>query len=370
MVRIRLQELQILGNLIDTSFLKNLGVNMRALLTGGAGFIGSHLVKTLLAQGYTVDCVDNLSTGSLQNIAGHAEKSTFRFFLGSADDQKLMEPLIKDADVIYHLAASVGVKNIMTHTVQSIENNLFTTALNLKLATKYKKRIFLFSTSEVYGKANRFPFDEDDDAILGPVSKLRWSYAASKLVDDYLARAYYCEAGTPLTIVRLFNTIGTGQVGHYGMVVPRFFQQARANESITVYGDGTQTRCFTDVRDVVNILQSLIFNTRSHGELINIGSTEEITILELARRIKLVTGSKSEVRLVPFEEVYGPNFEDMGRRVPSIKKLKSITNLELRYRLSDTLNWIEAHDRREGDESLPIPRMPLQRRIQAVTPLT
>ena len=324
---------------------------MRALLTGGAGFIGSHLAKTLLSHGYAVDCVDNLSTGSLQNVAEHLKNPKFRFFLGGADDQTLIEPLLKSADVIYHLAASVGVRNIMQNTVHSIENNLFTTALNLRLANKYKKRIFIFSTSEVYGKANRFPFEEEDDAILGPVSKIRWSYAASKLVDDYLARAYYVEEKTPLTIVRLFNTIGTGQVGHYGMVVPRFFQQARLNESITVYGDGSQTRCFTDVRDVVATLYALIPNERSHGELINIGSTEEITILDLARRIKTVTNSSSELQLVSFESVYGPHFEDMGRRVPSIKKLKSITNLDMQFNLTQTLSWIDTYDRAIKDAS-------------------
>jgi UDP-glucose 4-epimerase len=317
---------------------------MRAVLTGGAGFVGSHLARTLLDQGFAVDCVDNLSTGSWANITDLLQNPKFQFFLGRAEDQALIEPLIEGCDVVFHLAASVGVKNIMVNTIHSIENNIFSTSLILKLVTKHKKRIFIFSTSEVFGKSTKFPFHEDDDIVLGPVNKLRWSYAASKLVDDYLALAYYHEKKTAVTIVRLFNTIGTGQVGHYGMVVPRFFQQARANQSITIYGSGKQTRCFTDVRDVVAALSLLMDNPKSHGELINIGSTEEVSILELASRIKDLTRSRSGLKLIPFEEAYGPQFEDMGRRVPSLKKLEEMTGFKMRYTLADTLAWIETYD--------------------------
>jgi UDP-glucose 4-epimerase len=317
---------------------------MRALLTGGAGFIGSHLAGALLGSGYKVDCVDNLTTGSWENISALSQNPNFKFYLGSAEDPKLLEPVAEKADVIYHLAASVGVKNIMQNTVRSIENNIFATALVLRLAEKYRKRTFIFSTSEIYGKTNHFPFSEEDDIVFGPINKLRWSYAASKLVDDYLARAYFCEKNTPVTIVRLFNTIGSGQVGHYGMVVPRFFSQARAGEDITVYGDGKQTRCFTDVRDVISILKLLIDNTNSFGELINVGTDEEISIYDLAHKIRGVTGSTSKIKNIPFEDVYGPHFEDMGRRVPNISKLHKITNYRLKYKLEDTLRWIENYD--------------------------
>lgn len=331
---------------------------MRALLTGGAGFIGSHLAKSLLAHGFSVDCVDNLTTGSWENISALAQDPGFRFFLGGAEDEKLMTPLVDQADIVYHLAASVGVKNIMMNTIQSIENNILSTALMLRLSDKFNKRIFIFSTSEVYGKTNCFPFGEEDDIVFGPVSKLRWSYAASKLVDDYLARAYFVQKNTPVTIVRLFNTIGTGQVGHYGMVVPRFFAQARSNQDITVYGTGRQTRCFTDVRDVVEILRLLNDNDGSHGELINIGSTEEVSILDLAQKIKTVTRSNSSIKIVPYEEVYGPHFEDMGRRVPSVTKLKNLTNYSFRYFLSDTLSWIQKHDSRNESALGTLPLSP------------
>jgi UDP-glucose 4-epimerase len=331
---------------------------MRALLTGGAGFIGSHLTRALLAHGFSVDCVDNLSTGSWENVSALTKNPNYRFFLCGAEDAAIMTPLVKEADVIYHLAASVGVKNIMQNTISSIENNIFATALVLRLADQLKKRTFIFSTSEVYGKTNLFPFGEEDDIVFGPVSKLRWSYAASKLVDDYLARAYFVERNTPVTIVRLFNTIGTGQVGHYGMVVPRFFNQARKNEPIAVYGNGKQTRCFTDVRDVIEILRILIPIKGSYGELINIGSHEEVSILQLAEKIKEVTGSSSQLTLIPFEEAYGPNFEDMQRRVPSTKKLFSITQYQFRYTLKDTLNWIEDnHSELSSDISLASPMM-------------
>lgn len=320
---------------------------MRALLTGGAGFIGSHLAKALISEGFHVDVVDNLSTGSKANISSLQGNARFRFFQGQAEDPALMEPLIQACDVVYHLAASVGVKNIMLNCVESIENNLFSTALVLRLGDKHKKRIFIFSTSEVYGKTQKFPFAEEDDIVLGPVSKLRWSYAASKLVDDYLARSYFCQNNTAVTMVRLFNTIGVGQVGHYGMVVPRFFQQARAHQPLTVYGDGNQTRCFTDVRDVCEALRLLIPVNASHGELVNIGNDGEISIRNLAEKIKAVVGSSSPLEFVNYEKVYGQHFEDMDRRVPSHQKLQSLTGFSFRYNLSDTLRWIEA-DYRES----------------------
>ena len=328
---------------------------MRALLTGGAGFIGSNLAARLLSLGYAVDCVDNLSTGSRANVAHLTDNPKFRLFVGNAEEEALVEPLLMDADVVYHLAASVGVKNIMQKTIASIENNIFSTALVLRLAEKHNKRIFIFSTSEVYGKSLKFPFAEDDDVVLGPASKLRWSYAASKLVDDFLAISYFTERKTEVTVVRLFNTIGVGQVGHYGMVVPRFLTQARNNEPITIYGDGSQTRCFTDVRDVTNVLCQLIPVRSSLGEVINIGSNEEISVLQLATKIKALTNSTSTFTYVGFEEAYGPSFEDMARRVPCQEKLKQILGYSFQYRIDDTLDWLMATSTSKVKRSSSIP---------------
>ena len=313
---------------------------MRFILTGGAGFIGSHLTNALLTQGHEVTVLDNLSTGRIENLETFMHNARFRFIRSDVTDASLLESQVALSDVVFHLAACVGVQNVVDDPIYCIENNLNGTSLVLRFAAEYDKRVMTFSTSEVYGKANKFPFGEDDDVVLGPAHRLRWSYAASKLVDDYLARAYFEKHRTRVTTVRLFNTIGQGQLGHYGMVVPRFFKQAMAGAPITVYGDGAQTRCFTDVRDVVRALILLVENPHCHGELINIGCPKEISIYNLAERIRDLVGSSSPIMLVSYAEAYGQNFEDMNRRVPNTLKLRQLTGFEFQYDLQQTLDWI------------------------------
>lgn len=313
---------------------------MNILMTGGAGFIGSHLTEAFLKKGYFVTCVDNLSTGSYKNIQHYKSLPNYKFVFGSVESLPSLETLIADADCVFHLAASVGVKNVVENPIHCIENNVFCTSLILRLADRYKKRVLTFSTSEVYGKTKSFPFKEENDITLGPVHKLRWAYAASKLIDDYLSRAYFTEKNTAVTIVRLFNTIGRGQVGHYGMVVPRFFEAALAGKPITVYGTGEQSRCFSDVRDVVASLIALIDCPESYGELVNIGTPNEVSIRDLAAQVKSLTNSPSEIRYISFTDAYGENFEDMDRRVPCNEKLIRLTGYHFKYNLADTLGWI------------------------------
>jgi UDP-glucose 4-epimerase len=314
---------------------------MKILVTGGAGFVGSHLIHALLNSGHKVECIDNLSTGSYDNVTLFHNNPNYRFHFSSVEHLGILEQLTQDCDVLFHLAASVGVKNIVENPIHCIENNVFCTSMLLKYADKFGKRIITFSTSEVYGKATKFPFSEEDDIVLGPVHKLRWAYAASKLIDDYLSRAYFEQKNTAVTIVRLFNTIGQRQVGHYGMVVPRFFEAAMTNQDIQVHGSGEQTRCFTDVRDVVGALLSVIDCRETHGELINIGTPNEISINALAMLIKEMTHSKSNIRHISYESAYGKNFEDMNRRVPSNDKLTQLTGYKFKYELLDTLRWIQ-----------------------------
>lgn len=313
---------------------------MHILLTGGAGFIGHHLARHFLAKGKKVVAVDDLSTGRRSNLSQFMNHPTFRFVEGSARDEALMEPLVAQASVIYNLAASVGVQKIFSDPIECIENNTQIGSLMLRLASKHQKRIFMFSTSEIYGKTETFPFAESSNITIGSCDKLRWSYACSKVLDDYLARAYFEKRGLPVTMVRLFNTIGVNQVGQYGMVVPRLMNQAINNEPLTVYGTGEQTRCFTDVRDVVTALDILIDNQRSIGELINLGTSNEISITNLARKIIQLTGSKSKIESISYDDAYGVGFEDMDRRVASAEKLKSISGYQFQYQLDQTLRWI------------------------------
>jgi UDP-glucose 4-epimerase len=313
---------------------------MKYLLTGGAGFIGHHITQKLLEDQHQVVAVDNFSTGNKNNIVDFLANKNYTFVMGNAKDPNLLTPLVEKSDVIFNLAASVGVQKIINQPVESIENNIFIASNLLTLAERFKKRILMFSTSEVYGKSPKFPFEEDDDIVLGPYKKMRWSYATSKLIDDFLSRAYFEQNQTAVTMVRLFNTIGTGQVGHYGMVVPRFFDQAMANKTMTVYGTGQQSRCFTDVRDVVNALLSLVDCAKSYGELINIGAQHETKILELAQQIKYLCQSESKIEIYPYEHGYGQNFEDMDRRLPCCEKLASLTGYRMQYSLGDTLGWI------------------------------
>ncbi len=313
---------------------------MPILLTGGAGFIGHHLTRYLLNSGEEVVSVDNLSTGSVNNLRNFHSNKSFKFIEGDARDPKLMEPLIANASVIFNLAASVGVQKIFNDPIECIENNTQVGSTVLKLASKHNRRLFMFSTSEIYGKTEVFPFAESSNITLGAYDKLRWSYACSKVLDDYLARAYFEKRNLPVTIVRLFNCIGAQQVGAYGMVVPRLMNQALNNEHLSVYGTGEQTRSFTDVRDVVRALYGLIGNEKSIGELINLGTSNEISIVDLAKKIIRVTGSRSEIQFKTYEEAYGPGFEDMDRRVACTDKLTQISGFQFKYGLDDTLSWI------------------------------
>jgi UDP-glucose 4-epimerase len=295
---------------------------MNVLITGGAGFIGSHLAERLLEQGEQVRVIDNLSTGSAQNIQHLKSVRGFQCFTDTITNLRLMKELIDEADVIYHLAAAVGVRLIVESPTQAMETNIRGTEVVLELAAKKKKRVLITSTSEVYGKRNHVPFREDDDLVLGPPDKGRWSYACSKLIDEFLAVAYWKESGLPTVIARLFNVVGPRQTGRYGMVIPNLVKQALSGREMTVFGDGSQCRCFTHVNDAVGALVALAESPATNGEVYNIGSTEEISILELAHKIKKMTGSDSRIVLVSYEKAYKDGFEDMMRRVPDLAKIE------------------------------------------------
>jgi UDP-glucose 4-epimerase len=297
---------------------------MRALITGGAGFVGSHLTEALLDRKWEVTVIDDLSTGSIDNIALYKECRGFRYIVDTVFNRPLMAELVDWADVVFHLAAAVGVRLIIDSPVRTMETNIKATELVLELAAKKGKPVLISSTSEVYGKLDKPFFCEDDDLVLGPTSKARWSYAASKIVDEFLAGAYFKEKGLPVVVVRMFNTIGPRQTGQYGMVVPRFIKQALSGEPITVYADGTQSRSFTWVGDVIEAMISLTQQPRAFGEVINIGHTKEITIHELALLVKQLTESKSEIIFVPYEQAYEAGFEDMQRRLPDLSKIREL----------------------------------------------
>jgi UDP-glucose 4-epimerase len=293
---------------------------MNYLITGGAGFIGSHLAEALLIRGVNVGVIDDLSTGSILNIEHLKANPQFYYVVDTVMNRGVLSEMVDRADVIIHLAAAVGVRLIVESPVRTIETNIKGTEMVLELASKKKKKVMIASTSEVYGKASKVPFCEDDDLVLGPTDKGRWSYAGSKIIDEFLALAYWKEKRVPTIVVRLFNTIGPRQTGQYGMVVPRFITQARQGEPITVYGDGSQRRCFTWVGDVVEAIISLSEHPGAVGEIFNLGSAEEVTILELAHRVKDITESGSPIVFVPYEQAYAAGFEDMPRRVPSVEK--------------------------------------------------
>jgi UDP-glucose 4-epimerase len=321
---------------------------MRYLITGGAGFIGSHLSEELLRRGHEVFIVDDLSTGSIRNIQHLKTHDRFHYTVDTCANAQLMAELVDGCDRIYHLAAAVGVKLIVESPVRTIETNIRLTEILLAMANKKKRPIFIASTSEVYGKNDRFPFREDGDLVMGATTKGRWSYACSKAIDEFLAIAYWKEKKLPTVVGRLFNTVGPRQTGQYGMVVPNFVRQALAGQPITVYGDGKQSRCFTHVRDVVQALIALMDKPEAVGHVFNIGNNSEITIGELAVLVKELTGSKSEIVHVPYEKAYEEGFEDMPRRVPDLSKIESLTGWRpvtpLRQILLDV---IEQH-KREG----------------------
>jgi UDP-glucose 4-epimerase len=295
-----------------------------SLITGGAGFIGSHLAERLLEAGNDVTVVDDLSTGSIRNIDAYRENPRFSYHIASIMDYPLMAELVDRADEVYHLAAAVGVRLIVEKPVQTIETNIRGTEIVLTLAARKKKRVLITSSSEVYGKSSKVPFGETDDLVLGSTHRPRWGYACSKAIDEFLALAYHREQGLPAIVVRLFNTVGPRQTGEYGMVVPRFVKQALAGEPISVYGDGSQSRAFADVSDVIDGLTALMHERRAAGRVFNVGNDREITIADLARLVKQKTGSSSEIVFVPFETAYDENFEDLARRVPDLSRIKAI----------------------------------------------
>ncbi|HEX7793273.1 MAG TPA: GDP-mannose 4,6-dehydratase [Vicinamibacterales bacterium] len=310
---------------------------MRALITGGAGFIGSHLSEALLDAGHHVIILDNLSTGSIDNITHLKGRAGFSYHIESVNNEPLLAELIDQADVVFHFAAAVGVRLIVEQPVHTIETNVHGTEVVLKHANKKKKLVFLASTSEVYGKSDDVPFREDSDLVLGATAKHRWAYACSKAIDEFLALAYWKERKLPIVIVRFFNTVGPRQTGQYGMVIPNFVRQALAGEAITVFGDGTQSRSFTHVTDVVGALIALMNEPKAIGQVINIGHTEEITMRALAERVRSLTGSTSSIRLVPYDEAYESGFEDMPRRLPDLSKIQSMIGYRPRFSLDDIL---------------------------------
>ncbi len=315
---------------------------MKALITGGAGFIGSHLSEILLAGGHQVVAIDDLSTGSETNIRHLFGQPGFHFVLETIMNEAVLDRLISECDMIFHLAAAVGVELIVRDPVHTIETNVLGTSIVLRIANRYRRKVILASTSEIYGKSADVPFKEDGDRVMGSTTRTRWAYANSKATDEFLALAYHKQRGLPVVICRFFNTIGPRQTGRYGMVVPRFVRQALQDQSLTVYGDGQQSRCFADVMDVTHAVLELAAHSGAVGEIFNLGSTEEVTILELAQRVITLTGSASSIVMVPYDKAYEPGFEDMRRRVPDISRAAALIGYRPRYSLDDTLRRIIA----------------------------
>ena len=313
---------------------------MRVLITGGAGFIGSHLSETYLQRGDEVFIIDDLSTGSIENIRHLKDHPRFHYTIESIHNQPVTAELVDQCDVIFHLAAAVGVKLIVESPVRTIENNVHGTEVVLSLANKKKKKVLVASTSEVYGLSAEVPFREDGNLVMGATNKGRWSYACSKAIDEFLALAYWREKKLPTIVVRLFNTVGPRQTGQYGMVIPTFVKQALAGRPITVYGSGKQSRCFCYVGDVVGALVRLMDAEDSVGEVFNIGSTQEISILDLAKRVKELTDSDSEIVFVPYDEAYEEGFEDMPRRIPDTSKVDKLVGFKPEKRLDEILEAV------------------------------
>ena len=317
---------------------------MRALITGGAGFVGSHLAEALLARGDTVYVLDNLSTGAIENIELLKGSPNFRYAVDSVMNEPVLAELVDRVDVVFHLAAAVGVRLIVESPVNTIETNVYGTEMVLKHANKKKKKVIIASTSEVYGKSEAVPFREDADLVLGPTTKGRWSYACSKAIDEFLALAYHKEKHLPVVVVRFFNTVGPRQTGRYGMVVPNFVKQAILGHPITVYGDGEQSRCFTYVSDVIEALVKLADHAGAVGQVINIGNDrEEVSIVDLARRVKARTKSPSEITFVPYDQAYEEGFEDMPRRVPDLTKLRTLIGYEPKVQLDEILDRVSEY---------------------------
>jgi UDP-glucose 4-epimerase len=318
------------------------------LITGGAGFIGSHLAEALLARGHTVRVLDDLSTGSIHNLSAVKSHPRFAYTIDTLFNEPVAAELIDGCDAVFHLAAAVGVRLIVESPVRTVETNVHGTEIVLKHAAKKGKPVLLASTSEVYGKANKIPFGEDDDLVLGPTTRARWSYAASKIVDEFLALSYGKEKKLPVVIVRLFNTVGPRQTGRHGMVIPTFVRQALAGEPITVYGDGRQTRCFADVGDVIGALIALMEDPRARGRVFNVGSDEEIAIRDLAERVKSRAGSPAAIVLLPYDQAYESGFEDMPHRVPDLTRIRTLIGYRPTVGINAILDRVIAHERESG----------------------
>lgn len=313
---------------------------MRNLITGGAGFIGSHLAEHLLGHGEEVVVWDDLSTGRITNLRRCMGRPGFRYIIGDFTRDPAFVPLVETVDVVYHLAAAVGVQLIVTDPVRTIETNIMGSEVALNAAARYGKRIFIASTSEVYGKGTKIPFAEDDDVVYGPTSKRRWNYAVSKAVDEFLLLAYHESHGLPGVVGRLFNTVGPRQVPHYGMVIPRFIEQARTGAPMTVYGDGRQRRCFGHVLDIVPAIHALANCDAARGQVVNLGNDEEISILDLATMVRDRVGSDSEIRFVPYDIAYRPGFEDMERRVPDLTRARKLVGFQPKRNLKNVIDDI------------------------------
>jgi len=320
---------------------------MKVLITGGAGFIGSHLSEHLLAKGHSVCIIDDLSTGKHENIAHLENCANFQMVIDSVRNHTIMEELIKSCDVVFHLASAVGVNLIIQQPIRTIETIVEGTSVVLSGARRYRKRVLITSTSDVYGKGSKIPFSENDDTVQGATTRRRWAYANAKALDEFLAFAHWYETKLPVICVRLFNTVGPRQTGQYGMVIPRFVKQALTGEPITVYGDGEQSRSFCHVKDIVEGFEKIIDCPESFGKVINFGNPEEITMNQLALRIKQLTNSSSEIIHIPYEKAYGEGFEDMRRRVPNIALAKQLIGFEPRYSLDDILNSIISHFKKD-----------------------
>lgn len=325
------------------------GIMRENLITGGAGFIGSHLTELLLSRGERVTVLDDLSTGSVRNIDLFRDHPNYRYVLGSIMDRPVMMELVDRCDRIYHLAAAVGVRLIVEKPVDSIETNIRGTELVLELAARKKRPVLIASSSEVYGKGVRFPSSETDDLLLGPTLRPRWSYACSKMIDEFLALAYQRERGMPTVIARLFNTVGPRQAAQYGMVIPRFVRQALNNAPLTVYGDGSQSRAFGHVQDVVGALAGLLDKPEALGGVFNVGNDREITIADLARMVVERSGSQSSLQFVPFEEAYDPSFEDLARRVPNLSRIREVLGYQPQYSIEQIVDDVIRHER-EGQK--------------------
>ena len=322
---------------------------MNFLITGGAGFIGSHLCELLLNHGHDITAIDNLSTGRIENIQHLLPHASFHFVRETIQNLQVLDRLASQADTIIHLAAAVGVKLIVEDPVQTIQTNIMGTEAALTAANRYGCKVLIASTSEVYGKGVRVPFSEDDDCLMGATKNSRWAYATSKAIDEFMGLAYHRQYGLPVIVARFFNTVGPRQTGQYGMVVPRFVRAALRGEPLSVYGDGKQRRCFADVADVIGAVQQLIDHPQAPGQVFNIGNTEEVSIEALAKRVIALTGSRSEIQYIPYDEAYAPGFEDMQRRVPNLSKIQQLIGYKPTCSLTDILNRVIDYEKAHLD---------------------